>query len=130
MRVPHHWHRRLVIAGLTAMLLGAVDPLEGSVVIAAGTLPVVLGTPRGRGGAGGSRVSGRVRLACGLVSVGVAALWIMSAFGGVGGATGRSMWWLLLVAPYPVGWLLGIIGAAQRLRECARGQAHVEPPLG
>lgn len=126
MRVPHHWHRRLVIAGLTAMLVGALDPLEGSVVIAVGTLLVVLGTPRGRGGLGG----GRVRLACGLVSVGVAALWIMSAFGGVGGATGRSMWWLLLVAPYPVGWLLGIIGAAQRLRERARAQVHVEPPLG
>ena len=130
MPIAPRWTHRLVIAGLAAMLLGAIDPLEGSVVIAAGSVLVVLGTPRGHGEAGASRVSGRVRLACLLVTVGVAALWILSAFGGVGGPTGRSMWWLLVVAPYPVGWLLGVIGAVQRRRELARARAHVEPPLG
>ena len=122
MPIAHRWFRPLVLAGLTAMLLGAVDPLEGSIVIAVGSVLVALGTPRRE-----SRVGGRVWLACVLIIVGVAALWIMSDFGGVGGSTGRSMWWLLVVAPFPVGWILGLIGAGQRLRELkrARGDATV-----
>ena len=122
MPIPRRWFRPLVIAGLTTMVLGAVDPLEGSIVIAVGSVLVALGTPRRE-----SRVGGRVWLACVLIIVGVAALWIMSDFGGVGGSTGRSMWWLLVVAPFPVGWILGLIGAGQRLRELkrARGDATV-----
>ncbi len=122
MPIPRRWFRPLVIAGLTAMVLGAVDPLEGSIVIAVASVLVALGTPRRE-----SRVGGRVWLACVLIIVGVAALWIMSDFGGVGGSTGRSMWWLLVVAPFPVGWILGLIGAGQRLRELkrARGDATV-----
>ena len=115
MPIPRRWLRPLVIAGLTAMVLGAVDPLEGSIVIAVGSVLVALGTPRRE-----SRVGDRVWLAGLLIVVGVAALWIMSAFGGVGGRTGRSMWWLLVVAPYPAGWILGLVGAVQRWRELKR----------
>ena len=118
MPIAHRWFRPLVIAGLTGMLLGAVDPLEGSIVIAVGSVLVALGTPRRE-----SRVSGRVWLAGLMIIVGVAALWIMSDIGGVGGSTGRSMWWLLVVAPYPVGWILGLVGAVQRLRELKRERA-------
>ena len=123
MPIPHRWFRPLVIAGLTSMLLGAIDPLEGSIVIAVGSVQVALGTPRGE-----SRVGGRVWLAGLMIIVGVAALWIMSDFGGVGGSTGRSMWWLLVVAPYPVGWILGLIGAGQRMRELKRARART--PVG
>ena len=118
MPIAHRWFRPLVIAGLAGMLLGAVDPLEGSIVIAVGRVLVALGTPRRE-----SRVSGRVWLAGLMIIVGVAALWIMSDIGGVGGSTGRSMWWLLVVAPYPVGWILGLVGAVQRLRELKRERA-------
>ena len=118
MPIAHRWFRPLVIAGLAGMLLGAVDPLEGSIVIAVGSVLVALGTPRRE-----SRVSGRVWLAGLMIIVGVAALWIMSDIGGVGGSTGRSMWWLLVVAPYPVGWILGLVGAVQRLRELKRERA-------
>jgi len=52
-----------------------------------------------------------------LIVVGVGALFGMSALGGVGGNTGRSMWWLLLCVPYPIGWILGLLGAASILRE-------------
>jgi hypothetical protein len=122
MPIAPRWFRPLVIAGLTAMLLGVVDPMEGSLVIAVGSVLVALATPRRE-----STVGGRVWLACLLIVAGVAALWIMSDFGGVGGTTGRSIWWLLLVAPYPAGWILGLIGATQRLRELkrARGDATV-----
>ncbi len=123
MPIAHRWFRPLVIAGLTAMILGAVDPLEGSIVIAVGSVLVALGTPRRE-----SRVGSRVWLAGLMIIVGVAALWIMSDFGGVGGSTGRSMWWLVVVAPYPVGWILGLIGAGQRLRELKRAQSQT--PVG
>jgi hypothetical protein len=123
MPIAHRWFRPLVIAGLAIMLFGVVDPLEGSIVIAVGSVLVAMETPRRE-----SVVGGRVWLACLMVVAGVAALWIMSDFGGVGGSTGRSMWWLLVVVPYPVGWILGLIGARQRLRElkCARAR----PPVG
>ncbi|WP_166790785.1 hypothetical protein [Cryobacterium mannosilyticum] len=35
----------------------------------------------------------------------------MSALGGVGGTSGVSMWWSILVLPYPVGWLMALVGA-------------------
>ena len=41
----------------------------------------------------------------------------MSALGGVGGTSGRSIWWILLCLPYPIGWVLGLVGAARKLRE-------------
>lgn len=119
MPILHRWSRPLVIAGLAGMILGAVDPLEGSIVIAIGSVLVALGTPRRA-----SRVGGRVWLAGLMIVGGVAALWILSDHGGVGGSTGRSMWWLLVAAPYPVGWILGLIGAVQRLRELKRERAH------
>ena len=95
----------LVIVGLVAMLLGAFDPLEGSLLILPGSGLVALGELLGKtpqrwilGGA------------FSLVAVGVGVLFELSAVGGVGGASGHSMWWLLTVLPYPVGWLIGLGG--------------------
>ncbi len=45
------------------------------------------------------------------------ALWGMSAIGGIGGSTGRSMWWALVLLPYPVGWVMGFAGVIRALRE-------------
>ena len=52
-----------------------------------------------------------------LIALGVAALFGLSALGGVGGSTGRSMWWLALCVSYPIGWILGLFGAASNLRD-------------
>lgn len=46
----------------------------------------------------------------GLILFGVAALWGLSAMGGLGGGSGHSMWWALLTLPYVVGWVMGILG--------------------
>ena len=54
------------------------------------------------------------------VALGVATLWAMSALGGVGGDTGRSIWWLLVLLPYPVGWILAVVLAARTLSEGRR----------
>ena len=112
-----HNSRRLVIVGLVLMVIGVVDPMEGSLVILGGSILVAVGAFLSRS---------RYRLpitALVLIVVGVGAMFGMSALGGVGGSTGRSMWWLLLCVPYPIGWILGLIGAASKLREPRNGDA-------
>jgi len=103
--------RWLVIVGLVLMVIGVVDPLEGSVVILGGSVLIAVGAFASRS---------RYRLpaaALVLIAVGVGAMFGMSALGGVGGKTGRSIWWLLLCLPYAIGWILGLIGGARKLRE-------------
>jgi hypothetical protein len=107
--------RWLVIVGLVLMVIGVVDPMEGSVVILGGSILVAVG-------AFFSRTRYRLPItALVLIAVGVGAMFGMSALGGVGGNSGRSIWWLLLCLPYPIGWILGLIGAASKLRESRNG---------
>jgi hypothetical protein len=109
------WSRPLVTIGLVGMVLGALDPLEGSLLIVPATGLVAIGA-----GLGHSRERVRLYWALVLVAVGVGLLWGMSAIGGLGGDTGRSMWWALLLLPYPIGWILGlIIGVRARLERGA-----------
>ena len=109
------WSRTLVIVGFVAMVIGALDPLEGSLVILPGTGLVALGALLGNS-------QHRILLYWSfvLVAVGVGALWGLSALGGFGGNSGRSNWWGLVLLPYPVGWIMGLIGAIRRLREGSR----------
>ena len=104
--------RMLVIAGLVLMLAGALDPLEGSVVILGGSALAAAGASFGKSRRHRLQVTAFV-----LIAIGVAALVGLSAFGGVGGNTGRSMWWLAICVSYPVGWVIGLVGAVAALRE-------------
>lgn len=107
------WSRLLIIVGLAGMLIGAVDPLEGSLIILPGTGLVALGMFLGK-----SRRRALLYWALALVAIGVGAMWISSAFGGFGGNTGRSIWWgLLILVPYALGWIMGLIGAILALFE-------------
>jgi hypothetical protein len=45
-----------------------------------------------------------------LIAVGVGAMFVLSSFGGIGGRSGHSMWWGVLILPYPVGWLMAVAG--------------------
>jgi hypothetical protein len=110
------WSRALVILGLVAIALGTLDPLEGSVVILAGITLVALGAFLGH-----SPLRRRLYLALVLAIVGVATLFGMSAIGGIGGSSGRSLWWALTLLPYPIGWALAIAGAIQLLRRPVPG---------
>ena len=112
MLADRRWSRGLLIAGTIAMVFGAVDPMEGSVVIFVGTALAALGTSLSH-----SRHAPMLLWAFALVFFGVGSLWVFSFFGGVGGPGGPTKWWLLLVAPYPVGWLLGLVSAVRELRE-------------
>lgn len=106
------WSRILVIVGLVAMVIGAIDPLEGSLIILPGTGMVALGALLGK-----SRYRKFLYWSFALVAVGVGALFGVSALGGFGGRSGLSLWWAIVILPYPIGWIMAIVGAIKRLRE-------------
>jgi hypothetical protein len=101
------WARTLTIAGYIAMLIGALDPLEGSVLILPGSGLVALGTFLSRNEL---RVIAYRMTVFLLIAVGVGSLWWLSSVGGFGGPGERSIWWGLLVLPYLIGWSMGIWG--------------------
>ncbi len=90
------WTRILAIAGLALLVLGAIDPLEGSVVILGGAAMAAVGASIGR-----SRQTRLLLWSLGLILVGVALMFGLSAMGGLGGETGRSMWWYSSCFPTP-----------------------------
>jgi hypothetical protein len=87
------------------MIIGAVDPLEGSLLIVMGVGLVALAGLLGK-----SRYRALLSLAFALVAIGVTAMFVLSRFGGVGGETGRSLWWAVVILPYPVGWFVSLAG--------------------
>jgi hypothetical protein len=104
---PNGWSRVLLVVGSIAMLVGALDPMEGSVVILPGSGLVVLGAFLGHGGR--RLITFRVTVFA-LILIGVSAMFGLSWAGGFGGKSGRSMWWGVLVLPYLIGWSMGIWG--------------------
>jgi hypothetical protein len=112
MKTGLNWPKILLIVGFIAMLIGIIDPLEGSVVILAGSFIVAVAAFLGK-----SRQRLIIYSAFGLIASGVALLFWISSLGGVGGDTGRSYWWLLVVLPYPVGYVFGIIGSVRMMRD-------------
>ena len=113
----HRWGRTGLLVGLALMLIGLADPIEGSLVIAPGTGLAALGAWLLRSARRRPAVLGFL-----LVAIDVAAMWVLSAFGGVGGSTGRSVWWAVFMVPYPIGWVLSLVTALGVRRESA------EPP--
>jgi hypothetical protein len=100
------------------MLVGVVDSLEGCVVVLAGVVLAALGTFIGK-------TSHRRHLywSTALVAIGVTAMIVFSKLGGIGGHSENSLWWGVLFVPYPIGWLLGLIGAVFTLKEFYRLRA-------
>ncbi len=83
------WSRLLKVVGGIAMLVGTLDPLEGSLLILPGSGLVALGVYLGG--------KDRRAVLCWawafvLIPVGVGALFGLSAVGGFGGKSGRSTW--------------------------------------
>ena len=98
-----------MIPGSLAMLLGALDPMEGSVVILIGSALVTLGTFLDPDPAQHRWLRYRL-LVFGLIALGVGAVWGLTAMGGFGGSSGHTMWWGVLILPYLIGWAMGVCG--------------------
>jgi hypothetical protein len=104
---PSLWSRILIILGSIAMLVGALDPMEGSVVILIGSGLFALGTCLGHGE---RRLIHYRVLVFILIAIGVGAMWGLTAIGGFGGSSGHTKWWGVLILPYLIGWSMGIWG--------------------
>lgn len=86
-------------ATVILLVAGTLDPMEGSVLIAAAS---VLAAIRAKLN---SDVDYSGFLFCAIAGVtGVFFLFFFSSFGGFGGPAGISWWWGLLVLPYPISW--------------------------
>ena len=95
------WLRIGFIAGILLFLLGSIDPLEGSILIALGGILLAVVTHLL-----GDLHRKYYRLAALLLLVGVALLWILSALGGFGDDSTLAWGWAWLLLPYPAGWLM------------------------
>jgi hypothetical protein len=102
------WSRILITVGGIAMLLGSVDPMEGSLLILPGSGLVTLGLFIAKAE---RRLLRDWVWVFSLIAVGVGALFGLSAIGGIGGKSGHSMWWGLAILPYPIGWVLALVSA-------------------
>jgi hypothetical protein len=113
------WSRILRGVGGIAMAVGTLDPMEGSLLILPGSALVALGMFVG----GKDRRTLRYWFwAFVLVAVGVGALFGLSAVGGIGGRSGHSMWWGLLILPYPAGLLMALAGGVAGLVRFLKGK--------
>jgi hypothetical protein len=113
------WSRILGIVGGIAMLLGSLDPLEGSLLILPGSGLVAVAV----------HLSGKDHRTVlywtwvfGLIAVGVGALFALSAVGGIGGQSGHSLWRGVLLLPYAAGWLMALAGAVVGLTRFWKGR--------
>ena len=104
--------RGLVILGGIGMLVGVADPLEGWVIIFAGSGLVTLGTFLGQAK---RRLLWDWLLIFSLIAVGAGAMVGLSLAGGIGGRSGHSLWWGLLILPYPIAWIMGMVSLGFRM---------------
>jgi hypothetical protein len=103
MKNPTTFTSVLFIIGVVALCTGALDPMEGSVLITAGSLLMTVA---------GFLKRDRHRKLFLIFSLsiifGVFFLFYLSSFGGFG-KDALSWWWGILLLPYPLAWLATII---------------------
>ena len=92
--------RLIHLTGLILLILGSLDPMEGSILIAVATVLFAL-----RSRLNQEALHRKYMLTAVACVSGVAALFIISSFGGLGGEKGISWWWGLFILPYPLAWL-------------------------
>ncbi|MEI6089473.1 MAG: hypothetical protein WCR42_03390 [bacterium] len=104
MKKKTNWKQVIFIIGVIAMIIGIVDPLEGSVVILAGSVLVALSTFLTEDRYWKIFLSLFI-----MIVIGVFFLFYLSSLGGFGGTSKLSVWWGILIIPYPIGWLITIV---------------------
>jgi hypothetical protein len=107
MRDLERWSNLVGVLGGVGLVVGSLDPMEGAALILPGSALLALASYLGRED---RRVIAYRTWSFVLVTLGVGALFALSAMGGVGGSSGRSAWWALLILPYLAGWSIDIWG--------------------
>lgn len=98
------WKKVAFTTGAVFMVAGAFDPLEGSVIIAAGSILVYISTNFSNDKHHHLFLASMI-----MILFGVYFLFYFSLLGGFGGKSSLSKWWGLLIVPYPAGWSLSIV---------------------
>jgi hypothetical protein len=102
--------RIVYIFGVVGVIIGALDPLEGSVIIAIGSVLLAVAT--------WFKHDDHRKIflftAIGIV-FGVSLMFVFSDMGGFSKDAPLSWGWSLLIAPYPLGWLVNILYLMYRL---------------
>ena len=106
------WTRVIYIVGVVALIIGAIDPLEGSVLIIAGSALLALSTY-----VTSDRHSKIFTISLIMIVIGVSFLFYFSSIGGFGGTSTLSWWWGLLILPFPIGWITIIVVLIRRAIE-------------
>ena len=97
----NNFEKFIFYSGVVALILGIIDPLEGSVIIFCGGLLITISAWLS------SMEQKYLFLSCTLLlAVGIFFLFYLSSLGGFGGDSGLAWGWSLLIIPYPAGWLV------------------------
>ena len=99
-----NFQRIIFILGVIALIIGAIDPLEGSILILFGSGILTLSTFLSM-----DKYKYYFLVLFIMVLLGIGFLFYFSSLGGFGGESTLSWWWGLLILPYPIGWLATII---------------------
>lgn len=104
MKTRINWLRIAWLFGVIALIIGVIDPLEGSVLIVLGSIVLAVTAYLK------NDVHWKVfMIAALLIITGVSFMFYLSSLGGIGGDSDKSLWWGALIIPYPAGWLLAVI---------------------
>ncbi len=97
-------NRFIYIIGIIALVIGAVDPLEGSVLIAIGSIIVSVSAYFSK-----DKHRRIFIILTAMILIGVFFLFYLSSLGGFGGNSSLSWWYGILILPYPIAWLIFIV---------------------
>ena len=106
------WTRIIYITGVISIIIGALDPLEGSILIMIGSALLALSAY-----ITSDKHSKIFTVSLVIILIGVAFMFYFSSLGGFGGTSTLSWWWGLLILPFPIGWLTIIIVLIKRAIE-------------
>lgn len=104
MESKFNWKKWLHILGVILFIAGTLDPIEGSVFIAVGSILIASVAFYFKKLYWNGFIANALS-----ICIGVFFLFFFSNLGGFGGKSTLSWWWGTLILPYPIGWLSNII---------------------
>jgi len=106
----------MYVFGIISLIIGAINPIERSIVICLGSVLIGLSTYLNK-----DRHWKIFFISAILIILGVTALIYISYIGGFGSKSTLSIWWRATILPYPIGWLLSAVTLIVRLSKNMKG---------